>query len=228
MYGYRQHMRLPYTSSAIAGYYHCTGSEREESDPPFQLHGTSTATSALLRVKGLVHVMGKTDVPVQPMIDSGATGMGFIDPTYAAECGCQVQPSTRRITLADGSEVQATGVVTITYSLDARVCGQKRDALPVQFTSTFVVTPLVPHQLILGMGWLERHHAIIGFGERSIQLRVEGKGKQHCIRPIARCNVDGSAATEAAPLQLKSITQRVLHKMVKQGNVRENVHGTYT
>ena len=34
----------------------------------------------------------------------------------------------------------------------------------------------------------------IGFRERSIQLRVDGAGKQHCIRPLARCNDDGSAA----------------------------------
>ena len=51
------------------------------------------------------------------MIDSGASGMGFVDPAFAARCGAQLRPSSRRITLADGSEVRAAGEVTLTYSL---------------------------------------------------------------------------------------------------------------
>ena len=93
--------------------------------------------------------------------------------------------------------------------------------MPVRFTSTFIVTPLAPYELILGVGWLERHHALIGFRERSIQLRVDGAGKQHCIRPLARCNDDGSPATEAAPLQLKAIAQRRVCKLLRKGQVEQ-------
>ena len=179
-----------------------------DAQPPLQLHGARTEPSALLKVEGNVYGTGGTRVPVQPMIDSGASGMGFVDPAFVQRCGVKMQPSSRRITLADGSEVRASGEVTLTYALDARSCKQKEKTPPVRFTSTFIVTPLAPHELILGMGWLEQHHALIGFRERSIQLRVDGAGKQHCIRPLARCNDDGSLAAEAAPLQLKAITQK--------------------
>jgi hypothetical protein len=149
------------------------------------------------------------------MIDSGASGMGFVDPAFVKRCGATTQPSSRRIVLADGSEVQATGEATLSYLLDARTCHLKGDTPPVQFTSTFIVTPLAPYDLILGIGWLQRHHVLIGFNEKSIQLRVDGNGKQHCIRPLARCNDDGSDAAEAAPLQLKTITGRSVGKMLR-------------
>ena len=94
----------------------------------------------------------------------------------------------------------------------------------MRFTSTFIVTPLAPYELILGVGWLEQHHALIGFRERSIQLRVDGAGKQHCIRPLARCNDDGSTAAEAAPLQLKAIAQKT---RLQAACAREQVEQLY-
>jgi hypothetical protein len=178
----------------------------------------------LLKVQGYVCGANGADVSVQPMIDSGASGMGFVDPAFVTRCGAELRSSSRRITLADGSEVRATGEVTLTYSLQGRVCGSKRDAPRVQFTSTFVVTSLAPHDLILGMGWLERHDVLIGFSERNIQLRVDGKGKQHCIRPLARCNDDGSEATGAAPLQIHTITQRRARKLIRQGRTGEQLY----
>jgi hypothetical protein len=155
------------------------------------------------------------------MIDSGASGMGFADPALVARCGAELRPSSRRITLADGSEVRAAGEATLTYSLAARTCRSKEATPPVRFTSTFIVTPLAPYELILGIGWLERHHALIGFREKSIQLRVDGAGKQCCIRPLARCNDDGSRATEAAPLQLKAIAQKRVCKLMRHGQIEQ-------
>ena len=156
---------------------------------------------------------------MQPMIDSGASGTGFIDPVFAARCGLKLKPSSRRITLADGSAVNAAGEATLTYTLRARVCGATSDAQPARFTSTFIATPLAPHKLILGVGWLEQHNATIGFRERSIQLQVNGEGTQHCIRPLGRCNADGSRAGEAAPLQLKAISQKSACKLLRHGQV---------
>ena len=125
-----------------------------EEEPPLQLHGARTEPSALLKVQGSVHTAaaGGTDVQVQPMIDSGASGMGFVDPAFVQRCGAQLRPSSRRITLADGSEVRAVGEVTLTYSLAARTCHGKGNTPPVRFTSAFIVTPLAPYELILGMG----------------------------------------------------------------------------
>ncbi|MDD2978257.1 reverse transcriptase domain-containing protein, partial [Aquabacterium sp.] len=155
------------------------------------------------------------------MIDSGASGMGFVDPAFVQQCGVALRPSSQRITLADGSEVRAAGLATLTYSLATRSCKGKEDTLPVQFTSTFVVTPLAPHQLILGVGWLEHHRALVGFGERSIQLQVNGVGHTHCIRPLARCNDDGSPAAHAVPLQLKTISAKRVCKLKRQGKIEQ-------
>jgi RNase H-like domain found in reverse transcriptase/Reverse transcriptase (RNA-dependent DNA polymerase)/Integrase zinc binding domain/Chromo (CHRromatin Organisation MOdifier) domain len=185
------------------------------------LHGARTEPTALLKVQGSVHGGWNRAVPVQPMIDSGASGMGFVDPAFVQRCGAQVRPSTRRIVLADGSEVQATGEATLSYSLDAFTCARKEATPPVRFMSTFIVTPLAPYELILGIGWLQQHHASIGFRERNIQLRVDGAGPVQCIRPLMRCNDDGSQAAEAAALQLKAITQRRACRLMRRGQVEQ-------
>jgi hypothetical protein len=190
-------------------------------DPPLLLHGARTEPSALLKVQGSVMGAWGKQISVQPMIDSGASGTGFIDPTFAARCGVALRPSTRRITLADGSAVQAAGEATITYTLSSKACQGSAETPPVRFTSTFIATPLAPYELILGVGWLAQHSATIGFRERSIQLHVDGQGEQHCIRPLSRCNDDGSAAAEAAPLQLQAISQRAVCRAMRQGRVEE-------
>src|SRR6185312_7753327 len=128
---------------------------RDEAElPPLLLHGVRTEPTALLRVQGSVaHGAGGRPQPVQPMIDSGASGMGFVDPAFVQRCGAQVRPSSRRIILADGSEVRAAGEVTLSYTLDAFTCARKEATPAVPFTSTFIVTPLAPFELILGIGW---------------------------------------------------------------------------
>ena len=142
------------------------------------LHGARTEPTALLKVQGSVRCAWGRDQPVQPMIDSGASGMGFVDPAFVQRCGAAVRPSARRIILADGSEVRAAGEVTLSYALDAYTCARKEATPPVQFTSTFIVTPLAPFELILGIGWLHQHRANIGIFERTIQLRVDGGGPE--------------------------------------------------
>jgi hypothetical protein len=189
--------------------------------PPLQLKGARTEPSALLKVQAHVQGAWGRSIPVRPMIDSGASGMGFIDPEFARRCGATIRPSTRRITLADGSEVRAAGEVTLEYALEARTCALKDATPPVHFKSTFIATPLAPYELILGIGWLGQHDALIGFRERSLQLRVDGAGKQHCIRPLARCNDDGTEAVEAAPLQLKAISQKGACKLMRRKQVEQ-------
>ena len=192
-----------------------------EPPPPLLLNGARTEPTALLKVQGNVQCAWGRETPVQPMIDSGASGMGFVDPLFVQRCGAPLKPSARRIVLADGSEVQAAGEVTLSYSLQAFTCSTKEHTPPVRFTSTFIVTPLAPYELILGVGWLEQHHAHIGFRERSIQLRVDGAGKQQCIRPLERCNPDGTAAAEAAPLRLQVISQRAACRLQRRGLVQQ-------
>ena len=109
---------------------HTLGQSHEQRDTvheqhlsPLMLHGARTEPSALLKVQGCVHGVSGVDVFVQPMIDSGASGMGFFDPDFVKRCGAVLQPCTRRIALADGSQVQASGKVRLTYSLTSQVCG---------------------------------------------------------------------------------------------------------
>jgi hypothetical protein len=189
--------------------------------PPLLLHGARSEPSALLKVQGSVLCAWGRETPVQPMIDSGASGMGFVDPVFVQRCGATVRPSSRRIILADGSEVQAAGEATLSYSIEAFTCARKESTPPVRITSTFIVTPLAPYELILGIGWLQQHHVSIGFREKSIQLRVDGAGPVQCIRPLMRCNDDGSAALEAAPLQLKAIAQKRVCRLMRRGDVAE-------
>ena len=177
-------------------------------------------------MQGSVKGAAGTSVPVQPMIDSGASGLGFVDPSFVKQCGVQLRPSSQRITLADGSEVLAAGEATLTYTLAARTCQDKEDTAPVQFTSTFIVTPLAPYQLILGVGWLEHHRALVGFGERSIQLRVDGVGNTRCIRTLERCDGDGNPMASAAPLQLKAITQKRVCKLMRRNKI-EQLYGVF-
>jgi len=120
--------------------------------PPLLLHGARTLSSALLKVQGSVRCAWGRETPVQPMIDSGASGTGFADPLFVQRCGATVRPSARRIVLANGEEVQAEGEATLEHSLDAYTCRTKEHTPPVRFTSTFIVTPLAPYDLILGIG----------------------------------------------------------------------------
>jgi hypothetical protein len=190
--------------------------------PPLLLHGARTEPTALLKVQGSVHCAWGRNQPVQPMIDSGASGMGFVDPAFVQRCGATVRPSSRRIILADGSEVRAAGEATLSYSLQAYTCATKEHTPPVRFSSTFVVTSLAPYELILGIGWLEQHRAQVGFRERNIQLRVNGTGKPQCIRPLARCDDSGADIGPAdVPATLQAISTKTLRKRARRKEIAE-------
>ena len=183
-----------------------------------QLHGARTSPSALLKVQGAIRTTSNGTVAVEPMVDSGASGMGFIDPRCAERCGAKMQPSQRRIALADGTVVLAAGEVTIDYTL------APKSGPPIQFRSTFIVTPLEPYDLILGIGWLERHKVLVAFHERSMQLRVDGLGEQRAIRPVARVTDDGTTAL--APLRLTTLTERGFQRAMRQGKIG-SVHAIF-
>ena len=113
------------------------------------------------------------------LLDSGASGVGFIDPTFAAKCGLALTPSEHTIKLADGTIVPAAGQVSVTYHL-AATTGQP---IPGPFTSTFTATPLEGYDIILGVGWMAEHDIKVGWRDRSIEVRTAGKASRH-IRPL--------------------------------------------
>ncbi len=150
---------------------------------------------------------------MQPMVDSGASGMGFVDSAFARRCGTPLQPSQQRIALADGSVVNAEGEITLTYQLAAK------SGPPVRLTSTFVVTPLDPYQMILGIGWLGHHDVRVAFHERTMRLRPDGKGQERAIRAVDRVEDDGSRAL--APLRMTAITDRSFQRMAARGDIAQ-------
>ena len=177
------------------------------------LGGMRSAPAALLRLDGTVLDGGGRALVVRPMVDSGATGMGFVDVAFAARCGVPLRPCNKKITLADGKVVAAQGEVTLQYSLAART------GRPIEFTSTFIVTPLNPHEIILGIGWLEHHDVRVAFHERSMQLRPDGRGETRSICAMERVEDNGSKAL--APLRLTTISEQSFQRMMARDEVAQ-------
>ena len=111
------------------------------------------------------------------LLDSGASGQGFIDPAFAARCGLELLSSDRSIKLANGTIVPAAGQVAADYALAAA----SGAAIPLK--STFTATPLEGYDAILGMSWLTEHDPVIGWKNRSITIRPADGPARH-IKPL--------------------------------------------
>ena len=144
------------------------------------------------------------------LVDSGASGQGFIDASFAARCGLLVLPSADTIQLADGSVVSAAGRVAVQYTLAAA------KGPPVLFTSTFTVTPLQgSFDLILGVGWLSQHDVAAGWRSRTIEVRELGGSRvSHLIKPLEV--LDPPKHEELATISVKA-----LQKELRRGQVQE-------
>jgi RNase H-like domain found in reverse transcriptase/Reverse transcriptase (RNA-dependent DNA polymerase)/Integrase zinc binding domain len=167
-----------------------------------------------MRLDAVVHTSDGAKIAVTPMADSGATGVGFVDPTFVERCGMAVQPSQRRIELADGSIVRAEGEVTLEYALAAR------KGPPLQMKSTFVITKLKAYELILGIGWLQQHHANVAFHERSMKLKIDGKGDWQSVCASERVDPE-SGESAMAPLRMTAISERTLTRMGQKGDIAQ-------
>jgi len=146
------------------------------------------------------------------LVDSGASGQGFIDSAFAAQCGLTVRQSTDTIQLADGTVVSAAGQTTVHYSLAAA------KGPPVHFSSTFVVTPLQgSFDLILGVGWLSQHDVAAGWRNRTIEVReLGGRKVSHLIKPLEVLNSDTPQHEELATISVKA-----LRKQIRRGHAHE-------
>lgn len=144
------------------------------------------------------------------LVDSGASGQGFIDSAFAARCGLSVQQSTDTIQLADGTVVSAAGKTTVCYSLAAA------KGPPIHFSSTFVVTPLQgSFDLILGVGWLGQHDIAAGWRNRTIEVReLAGCKVSHLIKPLEVLETPKHE-------ELATISIKALRKQVRRGQVQE-------
>ena len=141
------------------------------------------------------------------LVDSGASGPGFINPAFAERCGLSLSPSPNTVQLADGTIVSAAGQVSVGFTLEPT------KGAPIPFRSLFTATPL-EYDIILGVGWLESHDVNVGWRERSLEICAPGHASRF-IRPInAFADLDLSA-----PEQVCTISAKALNKALRQGKL---------
>jgi len=171
---------------------------------PLELHGVRTQPLTPFRLRGAIK-----DAATVLMLDSGASSE-FIDTEFARRCGLTLTPSSRTIRLADGTVVAAGGEVTVDFTLaPAGVNGA-----PIPFTAKFTATPLEGYDAILGMSWLSEHDPIVGWKDKSIEIRTPGRPSQ-LVRPLV--NDAAPSSTE----RIAAITVKGLKKAMRRGECDE-------
>ena len=143
-----------------------------------------------------------------PLLDSGASGPGFINPAFAARCGLSLKPSPHTVQLADGTIVPAAGQTSVDFTL------RPTKGSEIEFTSQFTATPLENYDIILGVGWLEEHDVNVGWRERTLEVRTAGKAIRH-IHPIDRF----AELNLTKPEQLATITAKKMSKELREGKL---------
>jgi transposase InsO family protein len=171
-------------------------------DTPLELHGVRSHPTGLFKLRG--HFEGQE---ATALTDSGATSE-FIDTKFAGRCGYTLEPSTRTIRLADGSVVAASGQVTVHYELAAK------SGPPIPFTSTFTATPLEGYDVILGMSWLTTHDPLIGWANRTMEIRTPGRPHRF-IKPLECIDEQPCVA------RLATISMNGLRRAHRRGEVEE-------
>ena len=167
-----------------------------------RLNGVRSQPANLLRVAGSFAKNNATF-----MIDSGASSE-FVDAEFARRCGLAIEPSRCTVRLADGSLTPALGQVTVPFTLTA-----VKGAPAVAFTATFTITPLKGYDAILGVSWLAAHDVIVGWRDRTIEIRTDGGPAMH-IRPIE--SIGGAPSSGLA-----TITVNALSHAHRRGEVEE-------
>ena len=176
----------------------------EEPARPLLLAGARTrASGAVFKLAGHVGPHRFT-----ALVDSGASGPGFINPTFASKIGLTLAPSRNTVQLADGTVVSAAGQVSVDYTLAPST------GASISFTSLFTTTPLESYDIILGVGRLEDHDVLVGWKQRSLEVRTPGRAPRH-LRPI-----EVIAGTEPVA-QLAAISVKAIRKEMRRGNILE-------
>jgi hypothetical protein len=150
-------------------------------------------------------------IPFTALLDSGASGLGFIKPAFAKRCGLSLSPSANTVQLANGTIAPAEGQVSVEYSLTAKA----GDALP--FNSTFIATPLEGYDIILGVGWLAEHNVDVKWGGRTMLVYPPGFTAGRVVRPI---EVIGDVRSTHNSRNLATISYKALRKEIHRGNAQ--------
>ncbi|KAH8149324.1 uncharacterized protein LAJ45_06403 [Morchella importuna] len=109
---------------------------------------------------------------LQALVDTGATGYGFIDASFAKARGYPLEElaTPRHLQVIDGRAI-ASGAIThcckLRLEMDDHVEG-----------ASLFVTKLGDVKVVLGLPWLQHHAAEIRFADRSISFHAE-RCQQH-------------------------------------------------
>jgi hypothetical protein len=108
------------------------------------------------------------------MLDSGATGKGFIDETFAHTNKFTLYKlrTRRRLNVVDGRPSSA-GDVTHVAKLNMEIKGHKEKML-------FYVTKLGKYDIILGKPWLTDHNPHVNWSENIVTFRSD-HCRTHCL-----------------------------------------------
>jgi hypothetical protein len=147
--------------------------------------------------------------PFTALVDSGASGPGFISPDFARRCGLSLSPSPNSVQLADGTVIAAAGQVHVPFSLTPTT------GAPVPFQSTFTATPLESYDIILGIGWLEHPEVNVNWRGRLVEVRSPGRSSRH-LRPIEVIHAGSPDRRELASISVKS-----LRRSLKRGDITQ-------
>ncbi|KAH8144651.1 uncharacterized protein LAJ45_11360 [Morchella importuna] len=111
-------------------------------------------------------------VKLRALVDTGATGYGFIDASFAASRGYLTEslPTPRHLQVIDGRPI-ASGAITqickLRLEIDAHVEG-----------ISLFVTQLGDTKVVLGLPWLQHHAARVNFANRHITFHAD-RCQQH-------------------------------------------------
>ena len=154
--------------------------------------------------------------------DSGA-GANFIDEALARRAGLAIQPSSRVVRLADGTERSACGTVRASCILPSA----SASGAPLTFTAEFCVTRLKGYDAILGTPWLNHFGpVVIDTQRREVTVRPQGAGSaatlvlQAADDDTPREPPPTAAATlEEARARCELLTQTAMRKEFKRQRI---------
>ncbi|KAH0613409.1 uncharacterized protein H6S33_005295 [Morchella sextelata] len=130
------------------------------------------------------------------LVDTGATGYGFIDASFAHSCGYSTEqlPTPRQLQVIDGRPI-ASGAITHSCKLRLEV-GAHMEGI------SLFVTQLGDAKVVLGLPWLQHHAAKIEFANRSISFHAD-RCRQHTAAlwtsTLASSPLTAAAATLPPP-----------------------------
>ncbi|KAJ6436324.1 mRNA 3 end-processing YTH1 [Purpureocillium lavendulum] len=134
-----------------------------------------------------------TSIKTNAMLDSGATGKGFVDESFAHANNLTLYKlrNRRRLNVVDGRPSSA-GDITHVAKLEMDIKGHKDRML-------FYVTKLGKYDIILGKPWLTDHNPVINWSTNMVSFNSE-----HCRRHCMEKGQYQLAVTGASPLAIST------------------------